>query len=65
MTGYTPLVLPGAAAASSANESGAVGVRKTTVLDVMRRLTNPKNMMVSANTKSESACYMVKYHSGE
>ena len=43
MTGYTPLELP---------ESDGVGIRKTTVLDVMRRLTQPKNVMVSANTKS-------------
>lgn len=32
------------------------GIRKTTVLDVMRRLTQPKNVMVSANTKS--GCYI-------
>jgi len=32
------------------------GRTKTTVLDVMRRLTQPKNIMVSANTKS--GCYI-------
>jgi len=31
-------------------------IRKTTVLDVMRRLTQPKNIMVSANTRS--GCYI-------
>ncbi|XP_071454624.1 tubulin gamma-2 chain [Hetaerina americana] len=38
MTGYTPLT----------NDQEAVSVRRTTVLDVMRRLLQPKNMMVSA-----------------
>ncbi|CAG2060695.1 unnamed protein product, partial [Timema podura] len=37
MTGYTPL---------TTDQEGA-SVRKTTVLDVMRRLLQPKNMMVS------------------
>lgn len=55
MTGYTPLHLnnagePGGAAFNEAN------VRKTTVLDVMRRLTQPKNVMVSADTRS--GCYI-------
>ena len=36
MTGYTPL----------ATDQDHVNVRKTTVLDVMRRLLQPKNMMV-------------------
>ena len=51
MTGYTPLHLNDA-------DTGEVfaGVRKTTVLDVMRRLTQPKNVMVSANTRS--GCYI-------
>jgi tubulin gamma len=41
-TGYTPLTVE--------NESGMVNssIRKTTVLDVMRRLLQPKNLMVSA-----------------
>jgi hypothetical protein len=40
MTGYTPLTLEG--------EGGALpsAIRKTTVLDVMRRLLQPKNIMV-------------------
>lgn len=48
MTGYTPLHI--------ADQADATDVRKTTVLDVMRRLTQPKNVMVSANTKS--GCYI-------
>eukprot|EP00056_Hartaetosiga_gracilis_P005119 m.81528 g.81528 ORF g.81528 m.81528 type:complete len:269 (-) comp12059_c0_seq7:73-879(-) len=40
MTGYTPIVAFDKQAVSSA-------VRKTTVLDVMRRLLQPQNMMVS------------------
>jgi len=47
MTGYTPLVL---------EDSSITNIRKTTVLDVMRRLTQPKNIMVSANTRS--GCYI-------
>lgn len=40
-TGYTPLTVE--------SEAGQVGstIRKTTVLDVMRRLLQPKNIMVS------------------
>ena len=50
MTGYTPLNLMD-------DETEVIaGVRKTTVLDVMRRLTQPKNVMVSANTRS--GCYI-------
>lgn len=37
MTGYTPL----------ATEKEVAEVRRTTVCDVMRRLLQPKNMMVS------------------
>lgn len=46
MTGYTPLVLE--------TEDGQLptsSVRKTTVLDVMRRLLQQKNIMVSAHAK--------------
>jgi tubulin gamma len=46
MTGYTPLSL----------DSAASSVRKTTVLDVMRRLLQPKNLMVSASTRR--GCYI-------
>ena len=72
MTGYTPLTIsaddlarpqdPAAApapapegdAARAARPAGAV--RKTSVLDVMRRLTQPKNIMVSANPRR--GCYL-------
>ena len=50
MTGYTPLVIP--------NAENQASIRKTTVLDVMRRLTQPKNIMVSANTRPGSGCYI-------
>ncbi|CAG0906729.1 unnamed protein product, partial [Cyprideis torosa] len=40
MTGYTPL--------TTENVEGAGAVKKTTVLDVMRRLLQPENMMVSS-----------------
>jgi tubulin gamma len=49
--GYTP-VLAGDLSVQSA-------VRKTTVLDVMRRLLQPKNMMVStARSRSDAHCYI-------
>jgi tubulin gamma len=44
MTGYTPLSIDHKIAA----------IRKTTVLDVMRRLLQTKNIMVSCNTKKGS-----------
>ena len=50
MTGYTPL---------STESDSASAVRKTTVLDVMRRLLQPKNMMVSASMdKKFNHCYI-------
>lgn len=50
LTGYTPLtVLDG-------NRASGSTVRKTTVLDVMRRLLQPKNHMVSVPTRR--GCYM-------
>jgi tubulin gamma len=50
LTGYTPLtVLDG-------NRASGSTVRKTTVLDVMRRLLQPKNLMVSVPTRR--GCYM-------
>jgi len=49
MTGYTPLT----------TESEHAAVRKTTVLDVMRRLLQPKNMMVSTTLdKKIDHCYI-------
>ncbi|CBJ29680.1 gamma tubulin [Ectocarpus siliculosus] len=47
MTGYTPLVI---------SDTQTSAVRRTTVLDVMRRLTQTKNIMVSASTKK--GCYV-------
>jgi len=46
MTGYTPLTI----------ESKTSSVRKTTVLDVMRRLLQTKNIMVSTSTRK--GCYI-------
>ena len=46
MTGYTPLHL----------ERQGLNVRKTTVLDVMRRLLQPSNLMVSTSTRK--GCYI-------
>lgn len=48
-TSYTPF--------SSTMSDSAKTVRKTTVLDVMRRLLQPKNRMVSA-TPSKKSCYI-------
>jgi len=49
MTGYTPLTM----------ESTSSTVRKTTVLDVMRRLLQEKNRMVSTRRKdSKKGCYI-------
>jgi len=45
MTGYTPLSLEVEQGTLTSN------IRKTTVLDVMRRLLQPKNIMVSAHAK--------------
>mmetsp|Transcript_44710 Transcript_44710/g.100945 ORF Transcript_44710/g.100945 Transcript_44710/m.100945 type:complete len:487 (+) Transcript_44710:172-1632(+) len=59
MTGYTPIVLAAQADDSSgAKPSAERGdhVQKTTVLEVMRRLLQPKNIMVSTSTKR--GCYM-------
>lgn len=49
MTGYTPLT----------TESQVASIRKTTVLDVMRRLLQPKNMMVSTPVQRQANhCYI-------
>lgn len=42
MTGYTPIIM---------DPSTQSKVRKTTVLDVMRRLLQPKNILVNCSTK--------------
>ena len=46
MTGYTPLTL-------DEDLTTSAHIRKTTVLDVMRRLLQPKNIMVSAGARSK------------
>ena len=49
---------------SSSNNNNAsrgghsASIRKTTVLDVMRRLTQPDNIMVSADTRTPTSCYI-------
>jgi len=51
MTGYTPLT----------TDQDHANIRKTTVLDVMRRLLQPKNMMVSTGSERGRAhqdCYI-------
>ena len=68
MTGYTPLTIEQARIRFQAlysgqtvihiqrdlqEEASASAVRKTTVLDVMRRLLQPKNIMVSAHARSK------------
>uniref|UniRef100_A0A7S2ZWK1 Tubulin gamma chain n=3 Tax=Rhodosorus marinus TaxID=101924 RepID=A0A7S2ZWK1_9RHOD len=50
MTGYTPLTL------YEGDRAGESQVRKTSVLDVMRRLLQPQNLMVSVPVKK--GCYM-------
>ena len=42
MTGYTPIIM---------DHTAQSKVRKTTVLDVMRRLLQPKNILVNCSTK--------------
>ena len=44
MTGYTPLSI----------DTGATSIRKTTVLDVMRRLLHTKNILVNTSVKKGS-----------
>ena len=44
MTGYTPLAI----------DTGAQSIRKTTVLDVMRRLLQPKNILLNSAIKKGS-----------
>ena len=48
MTGYTPLAV----------ERQVSAVRKTSVLDVMRRLLQTKNIMVSSNFRAKKSCYI-------
>lgn len=55
MTGYTPLTFDQQIAGLSAP---AVQVRKTSVTDVMRRLLQTKNIMVSCSTRKDRGCYI-------
>jgi len=55
MTGYTPFTL----------EHAISNVRKTTVLDVMRRLLQSKNIMVSASTRKGSYMSILNIIQGE
>ncbi|WFD43180.1 calcium channel protein [Malassezia psittaci] len=50
MTSYTPF--------TSDNVDRGKATMKTTVLDVMRRLLQPKNRMVSISASSKTSCYM-------
>lgn len=56
ITGYTPLTI---------NEGNVSNIRKTTVLDVMKRLTQTSNIMVSANTKKGAYISMLNIIQGE
>jgi len=69
MTGYTPLTIAdyyqnpiptadGSPGPTYQHTTHSASVRKTTVLDVMRRLCQPDNIMVSANTRNPSSCYI-------
>jgi len=51
MTGYTPLHF-------DTPNLPSVTVRKTSVMDVMRRLLQPKNIMVSCSTRKDRGCYI-------
>ena len=56
MTGYTPITLM---------DRHASMVRKTTVLDVMRRLLQTKNIMVSASTRKGAYISILNVIQGE
>jgi tubulin gamma len=55
MTGYTPLTV----------EKQTSNIKKTTVLDVMRRLLHPNNIMVSAPTKKGKYMSILNIIQGE
>jgi tubulin gamma len=61
MTGYTPLTVGGGdlqATSTGAAAALAPQVRKTSVTDVMRRLLQTKNIMVSCSTRKDRGCYI-------
>lgn len=53
MTSYTPFTSP--SSSSSSQQTTSSGVRKTSVLDVMRRLLQPQNRLANVSTSSSSA----------
>jgi len=57
MTGYTPLSFDGMGSEPSAFSEPEL-VRKTSVTDVMRRLLQTKNIMVSCSTRKDRGCYI-------
>jgi tubulin gamma len=60
MTGYTPLTVSADGGASDPVSGNAFvqQVRKTSVTDVMRRLLQTKNIMVSCSTRKDRGCYI-------
>lgn len=59
MTAYTPFHYPSTSQSYTATTSSAV--RKTTVLDVMRRLLQPKNRLVNLSSTSASRLHQPCY----
>jgi len=58
MTGYTPLTLDTASTSTDGAAPAPLAVRKTSVMDVMRRLLQTKNIMVSCATRKDRGCYI-------
>ena len=59
MTGYTPLTV------GSGDKLAKTAVRKTTVLDVMRRLLQTKNILVSTSVKKGKYISILNIIQGE
>ena len=58
MTGYTPLTVSADQSDPVAGNQFIQQVRKTSVTDVMRRLLQTKNIMVSCSTRKDRGCYI-------
>ena len=58
MTGYTPLSFDPHTATGAPGAYDPLAVRKTSVMDVMRRLLQTKNIMVSCATRKDRGCYI-------
>jgi len=58
MTGYTPLSFDHLDASADLDQRVDTLVRKTSVMDVMRRLLQTKNIMVSCSTRKDRGCYI-------